>query len=224
MISIPEPEFKFLSILAELFNGQVQYSGTKQQPLINAGTVCCSDELHQYLYSLHPSLTVVAWMNGQRAIDKKKHQRKTPEITRRIQTQISLIIAEKISQQESNKQIKMEHENWKNTFNAFTNNVNIKQEKEVKREKKVKDEPICTAIDCNHNIRSAINVFPYLITNAPQSMMNNMNNGNNINYRNNNNYNNYSPFNLEPGFNGYIGSHGTSQSVAGICLSLFIKS
>ena len=51
-----------LSVIKALFTGTIKYSNTRLQPLINGGTFICAHNLHQFMQSLHPSLTIRQWL------------------------------------------------------------------------------------------------------------------------------------------------------------------
>eukprot|EP01084_Bolivina_argentea_P231952 391054_1 len=50
------------NIIKSLFDGKVKYANTKQQQLINSGTVICCDHIKTFLIQLNPLLTVQRWI------------------------------------------------------------------------------------------------------------------------------------------------------------------
>lgn len=128
----------FLNILRLLFNGAVKYSNTKPQPLINGGTVICSDEMHQFLQSIHYSLQIRQWIEQQK-VSPVEH--KTKLLINKIRSQLNIITTQQIQTQENNNNVnnfqnkminvptKAENKNNVNNMNInknkVSNNVNM---------------------------------------------------------------------------------------------------
>ena len=88
------PNIVFLNILRLLFNGAVKYSNTKPQPLINGGTVICSDEMHRFLQSIHFSLQIRQWIEHQKSVEHK-----TKLLITKIRSQLNKITTQQLNDQ-----------------------------------------------------------------------------------------------------------------------------
>ena len=105
-----------------LFNGAVKYSNTKPQPLINGGTVICSDEMHQYLQSIHYSLQIREWIEHQK-VSPVEH--KTKLLINKIRSQLNIITTQQIRENNSNNDIN-DHQNYDTDKNNFNMNITPK--------------------------------------------------------------------------------------------------
>jgi len=80
---------KTLLVIKALFAGTVKYSNTRLQPLISGGDLLCARGLHQYMQSLHPSLTIQQWL--QELKDGENKGQKAKMLLSRVREQLGAI-------------------------------------------------------------------------------------------------------------------------------------
>eukprot|EP01084_Bolivina_argentea_P012102 22679_1 len=109
-----------LHILKGLFEGTVKYSNTKPLPIINGGSVMCSDEMHQYLFHLNNTLKIKQWIKQQE--DSGNYKNISLIIVQHIRAQLNLIINNKSNNNNNNNS---NNNNNRNSNNNGNNNIVI---------------------------------------------------------------------------------------------------